>query len=640
MADDLIDEVVIDDSGDTRKMGCLPMPNAGRPRLSWPTFGEAISTPSLIDPADWFEIDFSHLASPIKDQDGKSACFPAGTLIRMADGSSRPIEDVKTRDEVLTAEGNVGRVVATKVTREADALYRVHMKGHRHLRATAEHPVMTRRGYVPVTELVRGDYVALPRYAPRTAGVLVTAGHLEGRVYSTRSTRTRKFQIPGKRAVVVTRHVVPEVIDLTPRFGRLVGLFLAEGHTGKNKVEWTFGEHEERTLAAEVVEILKTDFGVETGVQVNHARHTCRVYLFGVQWAQLFESLCSRGSAGKHLHPDLAAGPIDFLAEVLRGWTDGDGHGPDDLGGATVSPRMAATMFDIANAVGLRPRMETSRAYTGKDGVTRKKVYKVFWSDRPDRGPDGRSEQDDKYLWRKVDGVVREDFTGDVFNFEVAGDHSYVADGVGVHNCCGFASVQIVEAERRQEGMEEVGLSEGDLYAHINGGRDQGALLEDALERLMTVGVARRSSVPPLTVYKNQINEAHAGPERKFYRVTEAWWCPTAVHAVSAVLRGFRVLGGVFWTDGDRPDPEGYLPLQGRGSRGGHAIPFFGTRKRGGEWYLPFINSWSVQWGQRGWGYWPVRRLAEGGSNFGMWALRAAVSPSIEDNQPPPPVTG
>ena len=38
-------------------------------------------------------------------------CFPAGTLLRMADGSQRPIEDVRTLDEAVTAEARAGRVV-------------------------------------------------------------------------------------------------------------------------------------------------------------------------------------------------------------------------------------------------------------------------------------------------------------------------------------------------------------------------------------------------------------------------------------------------------------------------------------------------------------------------------------------------
>jgi hypothetical protein len=211
---------------------------------------------------------------------------------------------------------------------------------------------------------------------------------------------------------------------------------------------------------------------------------------------------------------------------------------------------------------------------------------------------------------------------------------SPIMDQDGRNACCGFASTQIVEAERRQEGLDEVDLSPGDLYARINGGRDQGALLEDALEELMRNGISTRATVHPLTVYQNQIDPRAAG-ERALYRMLEAWWCPTPQHVVSAVLRGFRVLGGVFWYDSDRPDSDGYLPTTEFGRRGGHAIPFFGVHKHRNQWWLGFPNSWGVGWGRRGWGYFPVGRLGDGSQNFGMWAMRSVVVPGKENAQPP-----
>lgn len=46
---------------------------------------------------------------PVLDQGSLGSCFPPGTLVRMSDGSERPIEDVRLLERVLTAEGGSGR---------------------------------------------------------------------------------------------------------------------------------------------------------------------------------------------------------------------------------------------------------------------------------------------------------------------------------------------------------------------------------------------------------------------------------------------------------------------------------------------------------------------------------------------------
>ena len=48
----------------------------------------------------------------VLDQKSTSQCFPLGTQVRLEDGSTKPIEDIKLLDRVVTAEGNVGAVLA------------------------------------------------------------------------------------------------------------------------------------------------------------------------------------------------------------------------------------------------------------------------------------------------------------------------------------------------------------------------------------------------------------------------------------------------------------------------------------------------------------------------------------------------
>jgi intein/homing endonuclease len=50
----------------------------------------------------------------------------------------------------------------------------------------------------------------------------------------------------------------------------------------------------------------------------------------------------------------------------------------------------------------------------------------------------------DTHMWRKVNSVEEGQFyTGTVYNLEVEGDHSYIANGIGVHNCWNFAGLVV-----------------------------------------------------------------------------------------------------------------------------------------------------------------------------------------------------
>jgi intein/homing endonuclease len=44
------------------------------------------------------------------------------------------------------------------------------------------------------------------------------------------------------------------------------------------------------------------------------------------------------------------------------------------------------------------------------------------------------------YLWRKVREIGHQQFSGHIYNLSVEGDESYIAEGIGVHNCAAAAA--------------------------------------------------------------------------------------------------------------------------------------------------------------------------------------------------------
>jgi hypothetical protein len=379
------------------------------------------------------------------DQGTEGACLKAGTLIRMADGSHKAIDDVRLLDRVVTAEGREGAVLATFVRFNPDGMVNLALAGHRHLSLTGNHPVLTARGYVRADELRLGDQVALTRYLPATSTWFETAPYLAQ--LDRRVRRDKRLVNSG--GVLTEVAAIPERIELTPAFGRLVGLFLAEGGTTPNKVVWTFGGHERDTLVAETVALLRSELNAEGRVQVRPSGAT-NVVLYGKHWRTLFERTFCHGPYDKRLPGSLASGPRDFLHGVWDGWVAGDGwHQPDRhrMIAVTVSHGLAMDMYAVGQALGFRPTIEFRRGKPNSAAASRRDSWRITVSVG---GSSTRSREDDAHVWRKVVGLEFEEWAGHVFNLEVEGDHSYVAEGIGVHNCVGFGISRLASQLNRK----------------------------------------------------------------------------------------------------------------------------------------------------------------------------------------------
>src|SRR5467141_629985 len=90
-------------------------------------------------------------------------CHPAGTPIKMVDGDAKPVEEIRA-GHVLESLGNLGgqsvpSIVTAAGTRKA-ATFRIDTQGLREaLYATAEHPILTPKGWTPVSMLQAGEKV-------------------------------------------------------------------------------------------------------------------------------------------------------------------------------------------------------------------------------------------------------------------------------------------------------------------------------------------------------------------------------------------------------------------------------------------------------------------------------------------------
>lgn len=423
----------------------------------------------------------SQLVSRIYNQGNEGSCFPPGTMVRMADGTQKAIEDIRLTDQVVTAEGNVGTVVHCFV-RKAKGLKLLRLRGHAILHATEEHPILTQRGYVPIGELTRADSVAMPKYAATT------------------------------------------------------------------------------------------------------------------------------GSGRKSIHPALLAGPDEFKTAMLEGWLDGDGAWRHKSGreGTTISKKMALNMFDIANVNGWKPYVRSKDAKPSHGVKTRQRVYFTGFGHKDAAVSLGfQAEQDDRVMWRPVWAVEDVEYDGWVYDIEVEGDHSYIADGIGVHNCVANACAQAHEIiQAKQSGKENViPLSAISLYKRIGSSAQSGAMVSDGLDEMASRGILPLDTPEnraqfglacmPATGFRTKYPENWEATAKQF--TADEWFIVDNVaELITALLNQHPVVVG----------------------RSGHSICYCDPVYKDGSLLVKYANSWG-NWGESGFGYDSLRMIRSSAS----WAF-------------------
>jgi hypothetical protein len=475
------------------------------------------------------------------DQNGHGYCFPAGTRIRMADGTQKNIEDVKLLDRVLTAEGNLRRVMQCHVREHKGQLAVVKTFGHGHLKLTPNHSVLTKRGYVPAGELTANDWIVMPRYAPQESVIIQTAEHVQGvrrRIANVAGVAQWETRMPSDSDA--SHKAMPDFIRMTPGVGRIFGLWLAEGHIDKTtgSVIWSFNVNETDTLAAEVVNLVQSEWGMEAYTKPGPGPNVTQVVLQGVMWCQLFKSLCGTGSGTKKPHADLMAGPKDFLEGMFWGWMSGDGcsrnvnkkrgYSHVHETGATISHNLALAMYDIANAIGLSPVIQREKPQKNRHAKTRQIVWKVLVNPNPSSYRHNyRVEVEESRMWRKVRHVEFEDFDGTVFNIGVAGDNSYVAEGVGVHNCWAYSTGHALMLSMLADNRPLTRLNPHSVASIIKNGADQGGWCGLSAQKVSEIGMAPEGNGEgqwPLHSrdYQRHYNEA-CKKRMADFKITEDW---------------------------------------------------------------------------------------------------------------------
>lgn len=402
---------------------------------------------------------------------GQLGCLAAGTLIDMADGSQKPIEEVRKGDDVVCFDEDTGqcrvRPVVADWNRQAVDLWRIELYNNRSLLVTSEHPVWTKSGWKKVEDLGVGDEIGYVsemrrgyyedckdlRSMPQGSNGGAYLPALQEDILSEAGVCARaelvQLQVSRRMAKVQPE---PEVASF--RAGGNV--CEVEGYDGGGEIG--LFQHRKPKGGGGYSEVSQVDFREQ------------------VWRPQPDEASRSGGEGFSDNQARTFCVPVPETQEAVAGWQNAEDAGADqsvperggsnslwhpERGCATVSLRRQQSVLDRPVRVGPASKSRLHRqgkqeGYTASRGVLALSGKRESRLDRLSLGRMGGADSVVKGVEDTQEGAVAgpigtvhfervtaKRFVGasEVFNITVCPGHSYIANGIVVHNCpyqCAF----------------------------------------------------------------------------------------------------------------------------------------------------------------------------------------------------------
>jgi hypothetical protein len=407
-------------------------------------------------------------------------CFPAGTLVRMADGSEKPIEKIAAGEVVVSHKGIPRVVEHTFAKPYAGDLLTIRVKGGpRSVTCTPDHRIVAggegEEFWCEAGLLTNGTRVLLSRYSPAGVDHVFDLQDNARAVYGGLHDRCVRPASDSKVRWKYTQSDINRFVKLDSRLAWLVGLYLAEGSCDHGKYgprRITLNLSSTETCMAEyAAETIREIFGVRATVSAVKSKPSVMyVRCSSSPVASLFAMLAPGNTYSKRVDPVFFTATRAARVAILRGWFAGDGHlksarrrksqAHDSVSATAVSVSggLVSDMFDLANSCGIassvtfrkprgRSRAASNLSMYGENAI---QVFPGACSEFSIKT--SATKRDGRLgAWKKVSAVERVPFSGEVYCLQVAEDHSFIAEGFAVHNCVGAAAANCYLTSLAQE---------------------------------------------------------------------------------------------------------------------------------------------------------------------------------------------
>lgn len=342
---------------------------------------------------------------------GIHACFDEHTKVITKTGAQE-IKDISIGDEVLTIDGSYQRVMKTTIS-DTKELYTIYSKGIiEPIKVTGNHPIWALRDnqelWVNVENLREDDLIGTP-------------------------INTKNIPLAWDLDIPIT----PELLWF---FGRFVGDGWLEERSRKGKYldcdkDILLCCNKNNNEKQVIEEKLK-----RTGLQyrISEYRTSYKFIIHNIpllKWMRIF----GKGAYHKTIPTVILDLPNEQLQEFLNGYLSADGH--ENKHGTysykTISPSLALGLNMIYHKLNKNYVTNNIVQTTGLEIIENRVVraHNRYTGLLSSVKKNWKSVIYDNKIWFKIDRIEREDREQRVYNLEVENNHTYLANGIIVHNC-------------------------------------------------------------------------------------------------------------------------------------------------------------------------------------------------------------
>lgn len=368
-------------------------------------------------------------------------CFTPETLVRTSEGF-KEIKDIKIGDLVLTHEGRFKKVYDTIKNPHKGKILNISTNAsYNPIKVTPEHPFYVLKGnhgeqkssictpHICDRKQPNGNITAQEKYHSFD---WVEAKDLKEKMWFPLTVDTTVkdldfIEIPNKHYTGKTN--IPQKIELTDDFLSFVGLYIAEGSGGTNRININL--HKDEQYLIDLTDRFAKSIGYKMksriigngiALQIN-----CKILK---DW---FSEWLGRGSFNKKIPNEFLQLPPEKLKHIAYGIFSGDGKKTHNCIEQT-SLVLALQLVEVGSRLGMQPT--TNRINYSKN-INHSDTYTTHEFSKSEH-----NFKQKKYTWkilnkdcRNITKIEEEYYEGFVYNIEVEDDHSYVVENVPVHNC-------------------------------------------------------------------------------------------------------------------------------------------------------------------------------------------------------------
>lgn len=398
-----------------------------QPSLSQSADGMGVAT------AGFFGDVFDNIGTAPGHNKSYDWCFLPDAPVLMADGTEKPISQIQVGDRVITHTGLVQPVtwVGSRLY-EGDLVYlSMHGDTTREVVATDQHRFWVANRDFGLSGNPKAAYylkrcpsTLAPRHGWDEIGNLQVGDYLSRSVLTEETPLLVQYRKPGSIETFETR--------VEGEIAWLLGLYMGDGFP-QAKGCTSFSLHEDQQhLVERLRQVARGAFGVNTSVYPEKGKRAVRVDIRHWALSQMVEELVGHGSSTKILDERLLVMPLTEQRTLLDGYIDSDGCISSDgrfcVDSVSIMPRQIREIATrLGHLVNMRPKWSTDRYANAKDQI------RVEWWAGKNRLT--KQFRRDGTVWQQVKSTRREHYVGEVWDIEVAEDHSFRAYGFNVHNC-------------------------------------------------------------------------------------------------------------------------------------------------------------------------------------------------------------